>query len=212
MTPKENYALTSILLVLVDALPKAEASHLVQTRTTEGTNMNRSEKEAIIAEVAAKASRAAAMYLADFTGLTVAEETELRREFRKSGVEYTVVKDTLARKALEQVTGYDRVYDKLSGPTGIAFSYEDVTAPAKIIKKFSDKTGRFQLKAAVLEKQVYDGSKLDQLSKLPSRKELIASILGCLQSPMAGVAGAINAVARDLVSVIDQVATKKQAA
>ncbi len=174
--------------------------------------MKRSEKESIIAEVANKASRATAMYFADFTGLNVAEETELRREFRRSGVEYTVVKNTLAKKALERVTGYDRMYDKLVGPTGIAFSYDDVTTPAKIIKKFSDKTGKFALKVAVLEKQVYDGTKLDQLSKLPSRKDVVASILGSLQSPMTGIVGILYAVARDLASVVDQIAKKKEAA
>ena len=113
--------------------------------------MNRSDKEAIVAEVAERAARATAMYFADFTGLTVEEATELRREFRKAGVEYRVVKNTLAKKALEQVTGYDRVFDKLVGPTGIAFSYGDAVAPAKIIKKFSDKSGKLKLKAAVLE-------------------------------------------------------------
>ncbi|MGB2869827.1 MAG: 50S ribosomal protein L10 [Bacteroidota bacterium] len=174
--------------------------------------MKRSEKEAIIAEVAEKVSRAQALYFADFTGLTVAEESDLRREFRKSGIEYTVVKNTLARKALEQVTGFDRVMEKLAGPTGIAFSFDDVAAPARIIKKFSDKTGKLRLKAAVLEKQVYDGSKLDQLSKLPSRKELVASILGSLQAPVSGVVGSISAVLRELVSVIDAIEKKKQAA
>lgn len=174
--------------------------------------MKRNEKESIVAEVAEKASRAAAMYLANFSGLTVGEETELRREFRKSGIEYTVLKNTLVRKALERVTGYDRVLDKLVGPTGIAFTYDDITAPAKIIKKFSEKTGKFKLKVAVLEKQIYDGSKLDQLSRLPSRKEVVASILGSIQAPMTSVVGVLNAVARDLVSVLNQIAKKKEAA
>ncbi len=174
--------------------------------------MKRSEKEAIIAEVAEKASRAIAMYFADFSTLTVAEETELRREFRKSGVEYTVVKNTLVRKALEQLNGYDRVFDRLSGPTGIAFSYDDPAAPARVIKKFSEKTGKFRLKAAVLEKQVYDGSSLDQLSSLPSREELIAAVLGSLQSPASGIVGTLAAVLRDLVSVVDQIGQQKKAA
>jgi large subunit ribosomal protein L10 len=173
--------------------------------------MKRSEKEAIISEVAEKASRAVAMYFADFNKLTVAEETVLRSEFRKSGVEYTVVKNTLARKALEQLTGYDRVYDKLVGPTGIAFSYDDPSAPAKIIKKFSEKSGKFQLKAAVIEKQVYDGSKLAELASMPTRKELIAAMLGSIQAPASGIVGAINAVARELVSVIDAIEKKKAA-
>lgn len=173
--------------------------------------MKRSEKEAIIAEVAEKASRAVAMYFADFSKVTVAEETELRREFRKSGIEYNVVKNTLARKALEQLSGYDRVFDNLSGPTGIAFSFEDPSVPAKIIKKFSDKTGKLQLKVAIVEKQIYDAAKLDQLANMPSRKELIASILGSVQAPISGIVGAINAIARDLVYVIDAIEKKKAA-
>ena len=173
--------------------------------------MKRSEKEAIIAEVAEKAARAVAMYFADFSKITVAEETELRREFRKSGVEYNVVKNTLARKALEQLTGYDRVFDKLVGPTGIAFSYEDVSAPAKIIKKFSEKTGKLKLKAAIVEKQVYDATKLEQLANMPTRKDVIAAVLGSIQAPASGIVGAINAVARDLVYVIDAIEKKKAA-
>jgi large subunit ribosomal protein L10 len=173
--------------------------------------MNRSDKEAIVAEVAEKVSRATAMYFADFTGLTVEEATELRREFRKAGVEYTVVKNTLAKKALERVTGYDRVYEKLIGPTGIAFSYSDAVAPAKIIKKFSEKSGKLKLKVAVLEKQVFDGSQLDLLSKLPTRGELMAGVIGSIHAPISGVVGAIGAVIRDLVNVIDAIEKKKAA-
>ena len=173
--------------------------------------MNRSDKEAIVAEVADKVARATAMYFADFTGLTVGEASELRREFRKAGIEYTVVKNTLAKKALEQVTGYDRVYEKLVGPTGIAFSYDDAVAPAKIIKKFSEKSGKLKLKVAVLEKQVFDGSKLDELSKLPSRGELMSGILGSIEAPISGIVGAIGALARDLVNVIDAIEKKKAA-
>ncbi len=123
-----------------------------------------------------------------------------------------MVKNTLLKKALERVTGYDSVYTKLTGPTGIAFTYDDVAAPARIIKKFSDKTGKFGLKAAVLEKQMYDGSKLEQIAKMPSRKEIIAGILGSLQSPLAGIVNVLNAIPRDLVTVIDAIEKKKQAA
>lgn len=173
--------------------------------------MKRSEKEAIIAEVAEKAARAVAMYFADFSKLTVAEETELRREFRKSSVEYNVVKNTFARKALEQLSGYNRVFDKLVGPTGIAYSYDDPSAPAKIIKKFSEKTGKLKLKIAVVEKQVYEAAKLDQLASMPTRGEIIGSVLGSLNAPASGIIGAVNAVMRDLVYVIDAIEKKKAA-
>ena len=173
--------------------------------------MNRTDKEAIVSEVAEKVSRATAMYFADFTGLTVEEETELRREFRKAGIEYRVVKNPLAKNALEQVAGYDRVYEKLVGPTGIAFSYSDVIVPARIIKKFNEKSGKLTLKAAVLEKQVFDGSQLEALSKLPSKKDLMAGIVGSLAAPVSGIVGAIGAVMRDLVNVIDAIEKKKAA-
>ncbi len=174
--------------------------------------MKRSEKDAIIDEVAEKTGKAQAVYFADFTGLTVAEEQELRREFRKVGVEYSVYKNTLVRKALERVTGYDTVYDYLTGPTGIAFCSEDIAAPARIIKKYNEKTGKMALKAAVLERQVYDGSRIGDLASIPTRSELMSAILGSIEAPLAGVPSVINAVARDLVSVIDQIGEKKKAA
>lgn len=173
--------------------------------------MKRSEKEQIIAEVKEKIERAKGMYFADFTGITVEQVTDLRREFRKVNVDYRVVKNTLARKALESITGYDKVIEKLVGHTAIAFSYDDPVAPAKIMKKFRDKHDKLKVKVCVLENQVFDGTQLNDIAKLPSRPELIAGIIGCIQAPISGVVGAINAVARDLVSVIDAIEKKKAA-
>jgi large subunit ribosomal protein L10 len=173
--------------------------------------MKRSEKEQIIAEVKEKIERAKGMYFADFTGITVEQVTDLRREFRKVNVDYRVVKNTLVRKALESVTGYDKVIEKLVGHTAIAFSYDDPVAPAKIMKKFRDKHEKLKVKVCVLENQVFDGTHLNDIAKLPSRSELIAGIIGSIQAPISGVVGAINAVARDLVSVIDAIEKKKAA-
>ncbi len=173
--------------------------------------MKRSEKESIVAAVTGLVQRARGMFFTDFSGLTVEQATELRREFRKSGVDYRVVKNTLIRKALESATGYDKVYEKLAGPTGVAFAYEDPVAPAKIIHKFSEKHSKLSLKVCVLDRQVYDGSKLEELAKLPTRKEMMASIVGSIQSPLAGVPFVINAVLRDIVSVISEIEKKKAA-
>ncbi len=173
--------------------------------------MKRSEKEQIIAEVKEKIERAKGMYFADFTGITVDEVNELRREFRKANIDYQVVKNTLARKALESVTEYDKVIDKLVMPTAIAFGYDDPVAPAKIIKKFREKNEKLKLKVCVIEKQVFEGNQLDQIAKLPTRGEIIAGILGSIQSPISGVVGAVAAVMRDLVSVIDAIEKKKAA-
>jgi large subunit ribosomal protein L10 len=173
--------------------------------------MKRSEKEQIVAEVTEIVGRASGMFFTDFSGLTVEQATELRREFRKSGVQYRVAKNTLIRKALENVTGYDKVFDRLAGPTGVAFAFDDAVVPAKIIKKFKDKHNKLGLKVCVIEKQVYDGSRLEEIAQLPGRKELMAGVLGCIQSPLAGVPTVVNALLRDLVSVIDEVGKKKAA-
>ncbi len=120
--------------------------------------MKKSEKEEIIAEVREKISRAKGILFTDFSGVTVEQATELRSEFRKLGVDYKVVRDSLARKALESVTGFDAVYKSLAQfPTGIAFSYNDPVTPAKIIKKFHDKNAKLSCKACVIDKQVFDG-------------------------------------------------------
>ncbi len=173
--------------------------------------MNKSEKEQIINAIAEKVTRAKGLFLTDYTGITVEHATELRREFRKVNVDYRVVKNTLARKALEQVTGYDKIYDRLAGPTGLAISYNDPAAPARVIKKFHDKHENFQLKIAVLEGSVYDGNRLSELAALPSRAEMVASILGSLDAPITGLVGTIGAVMRDLVNVIDQIEKQKAA-
>ncbi len=173
--------------------------------------MNRTEKEQIVAEVAEIAGRAHGMFFTDFSGLTVAEATELRREFFKSGIDYVVVKNTLIRKALETLSGYDKVYDRLVGPTGVAFAFDDPVAPAKIIQKFKEKHNKLSLKVCMIEKEMFDGSQLAEIAKMPTRKDIMASILGSVQSPLAGVPSVINAVARDLVSVISEIEKKKAA-
>lgn len=173
--------------------------------------MKRSEKEQIIAAVKERAERARSMFFADFTGITVEQVSELRREFRKSNVEYQVVKNTLARKALAEMAGFDTIAAHLEQPTAIAFGFDDPVAPAKIIRKFREKHEKLRVKVCVLENRVYEGSQLDELAKLPTRNDLIAGILGSIQAPVAGIAGAVGAVLRDLVSVIDAIEKKKSA-
>jgi large subunit ribosomal protein L10 len=170
--------------------------------------MKREEKEQIVAGVSETVRKAHGMFFTDFTGLTVEQATELRREFHKAGVDYRVVKNTLIQKALEQVTGYDGVYGKLAGPTGVAFAYEDPAVPARIIQKFSEKHKKLSLKVCVLEHQVFEGSRLAELAKLPSRKEVMASILGSVQAPLAGVPTVLHAVIRDIVSLVDEIGRK----
>ncbi len=171
--------------------------------------MKRSEKEKIVAEVADKISRAQGMYLTEFSGITVAEATELRAEFRKAGVEYRVAKNTLIKRALHQVAQFDNLDDKLTGPTAIAFGYDDPVSPAKVIKKFRDKVSKLNVKACVIGTEVYDSSKFDELASLSSRDESVASIMGSLTAPISGVVGVLNEVMRQIVGLVEAIEQNK---
>jgi large subunit ribosomal protein L10 len=173
--------------------------------------MKRSEKESIVTEVADMVSRAKGMYFTDFTGLTVAEATELRTEFRKAGIEYRVVKNTLVKRALKKIAEYDSLDSKLVGPTGIAFGYQDPVLPAKVIKKFRDKSKKLDVKACVIGVDVFDASKFEELASLPSREEVIASVMGTLTAPVSGIVGVLNAVMRDIVGLVEAIEKKKSA-
>ena len=173
--------------------------------------MDKNEKAEIIEEVKEMIENSSAIYLTDFSGISVADVTGIRNEFRKEGVKYKVIKNTLFNRAVSESGKYPELSDHLVGMTGYVFAGDNPVAPAKIIKKYFDATKNLALKACYIEDQFFDGTKLNDLAALPSKKEIIAGILRAVNSPASGIVGAINAVMRDLVSVVDQIA-KKQAA
>ncbi len=177
--------------------------------------MNKAQKAESVEEIKGLINGSESIYLADFTGLTVEEVNELRKEFYKSEIKYKVVKNTLTVRALKETdkysTHFDRLHETLNGPTGIVFASKDPVAPAKIIKKFVEKSEKPKLKLAIVENEVYDSKQLNALASLPTKEEVIASILGSLNAPASGIVGSINAVMRDLFSVIEEVAKKKAA-
>lgn len=170
--------------------------------------MKRNEKEEVVAEVAELISNSSSLFFTDFTGMTVAESNDLRREFHKSGVKYHVVKNTLIKKAMQKFSSDESSYKYLVGQTAIAFGVDDPVAPAKVLKKFFDKNRKPATKAIVIDKQVFEGKRLAEFALMPTKPEMIAAILGCLQSPIAGIAGSVSAVMRDLVSVLDALGKK----
>lgn len=173
--------------------------------------MNKNEKSEVISEVRKLIDGSSALYLTNYSGISVAEITTLRNELRKEGVTYKVIKNTLFERALKESGKYSKLEDYLTGMIGFAFASGNPAAPAKIIKKYYDSSKKFELKACYIEGQFYDGSRLTELANLPSKEEIIASILGSLNLPASGIVGAINAVLRDLVSVVDQI-SKREAA
>ncbi|HZW38894.1 MAG: 50S ribosomal protein L10 [Syntrophothermus sp.] len=173
--------------------------------------MNKTEKEEIVSQIREMIEKSSAVYLTDYAGITVEDISNIRNEFRKEGVRYKVLKNTLFKRAMDGTGKYDKLADHLEGMTGFAFASENPVAPAKIIKKYFDTTQKLSLKACYIENQYYDGKQLNVLATLPSKNEIIAGILGSLSSPASGIVGVLNAVARDLVSVIDEISKKKAA-
>jgi large subunit ribosomal protein L10 len=173
--------------------------------------MNRNEKTDVISEVKEMMENSSAIFLTDYSGINVEDISELRNQFRNEGVKYKVYKNTLFKKALAESNKYEKLVDHLVGMTGFAFADENPIAPAKIIKKYFDKHEKLSLKACYIEDEYFDGDRLAELASLPSKNDLIASIIGSINSPASGIVGAIAAVTRDLVSVIDEISKKKAA-
>jgi large subunit ribosomal protein L10 len=178
--------------------------------------MDKKQKEQLVAEIKDKLNKASSIYLTDFSGLTVQETNDFRSELFNLKVDYKVVKNTLLKKALNKEEGIrfaeqtESLTGFLKGQTGIIFAYDDPVSPAKVIKKFFDKSEKPKLKVAIIENITYDKSKLNELAALPTKPEIIASILSSIDAPISGIVGAINAVIRDLSSVIEEVAKKKE--
>lgn len=174
--------------------------------------MDKSKKTQVTKEIKDMLNDSNALYFADFTGLTVAEANELRDEFYKSNLKYRVVKNTLLKRALQDSDSYSEKVEEFSnylvGPTGVIFAGDDPVTPAKILKKYFDKSAKPKLKIAYLDNQIFEGDKLNMLASMLSREEVIAGICGSLNSPASGIVGSMNALMSDLFSVIEEVAKK----
>lgn len=154
----------------------------------------REEKVQAVNEIATKLRESQTTVVADYRGLTVAQVTELRRQLREAGVEFKVYKNTLTRLATakENLTELDQY---LTGPNAIAFSNNDVIAPAKIIAEYAKKNDKLEIKGGVIEGKVVGAEEIKALAALPSREGLLSMLLSVLQAPMRNFALAVKAVA-----------------
>ena len=151
-------------------------------------------KQPIVDEIKALFDGAVAVTAVDYLGLTVEQDTILRKQLREAGVQYKVYKNTLIKRAAEG-TDFAQLDDVLEGPTAIAVSKEDPAAAARIIAKFAKNAPKLELKAAVAEGKLYDKNEVQTLAAIPSREELLSRLCGSLQSPIANFARVINQVA-----------------
>ncbi len=151
-------------------------------------------KQPVVQAIAEDVKGAQSVVLVDYRGLTVAQDTAMRKELREAGVIYKVCKNTMMRRAFEG-TEFAGLDEYLEGPSAIAISKDDATAPARIICKFAKDAKALEVKAGVVEGTVYDANGIVELSKVPSREELLSKLLGSIQSPITNLARVLNQIA-----------------
>ena len=151
------------------------------------------EQQQVVAELAEKLKSAASGVLVNYSGITVEDDTKLRAALRNAGVEYKVMKNTLTGRACEMV-GFGDMKQYLEGMTALAISVDDPIAPAKILKEYAEKVESFEIKAGFIDGGVIDANAVNDLASIPSKEVLIAKMLGSLQSPISGLAVALQAV------------------
>jgi len=170
-----------------------------------------SEKQAIVADLTEKFQAAAGGVIVDYKGITVAEDTALRAEMRKNGVEYFVMKNTLTRFAAKNA-GLDALCDVLEGTTSIAVCKDDPVAAARVVSEFSKKMAaqeKFVIKAGFVDGKVITAPEVQALADLPSREVLIATVLGTMIAPIRGLATVLDANISGLARVMQAIADQK---
>ena len=150
-------------------------------------------KQAIVAELSDKLSNSVAGVVVDYSGTSVADDTVLRKELREAGVDYSVIKNTLIKRAIAG-TELESMGSVLEGTTAIAISKDDHVAAARILKKFADAHENFKIKAGYLDGKAIDVEMVESLAKLPTRDVLLATVLGAFQAPIAAFARAVQAI------------------
>ena len=151
-------------------------------------------KQPIVQAIVDDITGAESVVLVDYRGLTVAQDTELRKQLREAGIIYKVCKNTMMKRAFEG-TEFAGLEEYLEGPSALVVSKDDATAPARIICKFAKTAEALEVKAGVVEGNVYDAAGINELSKVPSREELLSKLLGSLQSPITNLARVLNQIA-----------------
>ncbi len=170
--------------------------------------MARPEKEAAVAELADNFNSAKSMVITDYLGLNVDEMTELRSQLREAGVEYKVVKNTLAKIAAEKAEVND-VDEYIVGPTAIAFGLEDVVSPAKVLVNFAKEHDNLEIKAGTLNGGVISKEKVESLADIPPREQLLAKAFAGMKAPISGLVNVLQGNVRGLVQVLNQIKDQK---
>jgi len=151
-------------------------------------------KSAVVDEIKEKLDRAQSVVVVDYAGTSVEQDTAMRKKLREAGVDYSVYKNTLVTRAIEG-TQFEGLKDILSGPSAVAFGFEDAVAPARVLSGCMKEFNKMAFKAGVVEGVLYDGEGMKAIAEIPSRNELIAKFMGSIQSPISKAVRTFQAIA-----------------
>jgi len=173
--------------------------------------MTRARKSETVEKLSARLEQSANLYLTDFTGLSVKPMTELRRQLHEAGVEYTVVKNTLAARAFESasVSGFE---DLLVGPTAVVFAGDEPIVAAKVLAQFQKEHEALTFKAGLVDGRRIDPAEITRLAMLPSREELLSQLAGAMQAPLQGFAGALSGLLYQFVGAVEALRAQRAGA
>lgn len=150
-----------------------------------------------------------AVYLTDYKGMSVAQINKLRRDFRNDGVTYKVFKNTIVKRAMEEVGGYDQAFPLLENQSAFAFVSGDPATPAKILKSFLKENKTPEFKGAIIEGALFEGDKLDALSSMKSKEEVIGDIIGLLLAPITNIVSGLQAQGSNILGAVKTIAEKE---
>lgn len=169
------------------------------------------QKKAVVEDITENLNSAGAVYITNYSGMSVAEINDMRGEFFKGNITFKVYKNTLVKRAMEEVGGYDDLYPHLAEQNGFAFVEEELAAPAKIMKKFNEEIQKPKFKAAIIDGDYYGEDELETLAAMKSKSEVIGDIVGLLLAPVSNVVGALQAPGRNIAGAVETIAEKGDA-
>ena len=164
------------------------------------------EKKAVVESITEDLQSSDAVYITNYTGMSVKEINNLRGEFFEGDIKFKVYKNTLVKRAMEEVGGYEELYPHLVEQNGFAFVNEELAAPAKVIKKMYEETEKPQFKAAIIDGDYYGEDELNTLAAMKSKSEVIGDIVGLLLAPVSNVVSALEAPGRSIAGAVEQIA------
>jgi len=170
--------------------------------------MLRSEKEVVVEEIAEILGKAKSIFITDFQGLNVEKMQALRQKCREASVGYQVIKNTLGRRAAEKA-GCQELADYLEGPSAIAFSYDDPSAPARVIVDFAKTEEKPTIKVSIFEGEFFGPDRVKMIAELPPREVLLSKMVGGFNAPIQGLVGSLNGLLSKLVRTLDAVRNTK---